>query len=238
MAREFEARYAASSLVLYPSRAFNAERYPGPPKRLLEAVGNFTCAYAGSINSPGFVNALALLAHALKHVGGRLLIYGSIARHHARTMGLDAPNIDIMGLIPSAQLIEELRSKADALFVPMSFTACDRANMELSFPSKLTDYTAAALPLLIRGPEYCSAVQWALANDGVAEIVISQDSASLLAAVDRLARQPSHRQALALTAFDAGERYFLHATAERLFRSVIVQPGPSAATAMGVARAT
>jgi hypothetical protein len=61
----------------------------------------------------------------------------------------------------------------------MSFNAVDRANMEISFPSKLTDYTAVGLPLLIYGPHYCSAVQWARENPGVAEVVTADNAETL-----------------------------------------------------------
>jgi hypothetical protein len=79
--------------------------------------------------------------------------------------------------------------------------------MMISFPSKLTDYTAAGLPLLVQGPGYCSAVRWALENPGVAEVVSDLSPAALEAAVARL-KDSSHRLSLAHRAIDVGGRYF------------------------------
>ena len=75
--------------------------------------------------------------------------------------GLDLPNIRLGGLLKSDELLRRLRADADVLFVPMSFAADDHDNMRMGFPSKLTDYTAVGLPLLIAGPADCSAVRWA-----------------------------------------------------------------------------
>ena len=80
--------------------------------------------------------------------------------------------------------------------------------MEVSFPSKLTDYTAVGLPLLIIGPEYCSAVRWARANPAVAEVVVTDHAEALTTAVNRLAINPAYRISLATAALAAGEQYF------------------------------
>src|SRR5687768_10395858 len=112
-----------------------------------------------------------------------------------------------------------LREEADALFVPMSFDESDRANMEMAFPSKLADYTATGLPLLIYGPAYCSAVVWARDNQGVAEVV--EDKADLSDAINRLANDPSHRVALGKRALATGREYFTHARAQQVFHQCI-----------------
>jgi hypothetical protein len=109
-----------------------------------------------------------------------------------------------------------MRGEADALFVPMSFEDADRANMRISFPSKLTDYTGAGLPLLICGPEGCSAIRWARENPGVAEVVSEETEEALVAAVTRLANEPPYRLALATKAMAVGETMFSHAVAARL----------------------
>lgn len=216
MAEEYERRYGVPGDVLYPSRALDAVCYDGPPRRLSRMDKPFTCVFAGTINSGGIVSLLRQLAAALAMVGGRLVIYGPISEEAALASSLVGPNIVLGGLLPSARLIEVMRDEADALFVPMSFAEADRANMRISFPSKLTDYTAAALPLLICGPEDCSAVRWARENPGVAEVVSHEAEAAMVAAVTRLANEPSHRLALATRAMAVGEAMFSHAAAARV----------------------
>jgi hypothetical protein len=217
MAREYARRYGVEGSVLYPSRALDARRYEATPPRLRARTGPLTCVFAGTINSRGIVAGLRLLTRCLERLGGRLLIYGPLTSEAARAGGLEAANIELGGLLPSSRLIEELREVADVLFVPMSFDAADRSNMEISFPSKLTDYTSVGLPLLIYGPPYCSAVQWALENPTVAEVVTIEDGHALSEALLRMAGDTRHLRALAEKALAIGEAYFSHQAAIEVF---------------------
>lgn len=89
--------------------------------------------------------------------------------------------------------------------------------MTLAFPSKLADYTAAGLPLLVYGPACCSAVTWARENEGVAEVVDTNDGSHLAAAVARLAVDPSRRLTLARRALEVGRRYFTRDAVQQVF---------------------
>ena len=93
--------------------------------------------------------------------------------------------------------------------------ASDRANMEMAFPSKLADYTATGVPLLIYGPSYCSAIAWARENPGVAELV--ENEPDLAPAIELLATNPDHRIALGKRALDSGREYFTHARVQQRF---------------------
>ena len=90
----------------------------------------------------------------------------------------------------------------------MTFEVKWREHMSLSFPSKLTDYTATGLPLLIFGPPYCSAVRWARENPGVAEVVDQEDTQELTMAVERLCQDPAYRSRLGAHASTKGQEYF------------------------------
>ncbi len=120
-----------------------------------------------------------------------------------------------------------LRDEADALFVPMSFDASDRANMEMAFPSKLADCTATGLPLLIYGPTYCSAVAWARENEGVAEVVEAEPQLS--EAIKRLANNPAHRVVLGRRALDVGSEYFTHERVRQVFSAALCETSASSA---------
>ena len=58
------------------------------------------------------------------------------------------------------QLAESLQNFQAALVV-MSFAPPHRRRMTTSFPSKMIDAMQLGLPVVIWGPEYCSAVKWA-----------------------------------------------------------------------------
>lgn len=219
MSRAYCERYGKPADVIYPSRAANCQEFEDPPARLGHNDKPFTIAFAGTINSNGYIRALIALQDALKPVGGRLLIFGPLTTDAAQRAGLDEPNTEVCGLLSSASLMVRLREEADALFVPMSFDASDRANMEMAFPSKLADYTATGLPLLIYGPTYCSAVAWARENPGVAEVV-----EELPKSVEYLANNPGRRVALGKRALEVGRQYFTHKHVQQVFhRALSVQ---------------
>ena len=221
MVESYKRRYGVAGDVLYPSRAADATRYAEPPARLVKNPAVFTCAFAGTISAPGTARALRSLAAALSHRGSRLLIYGPLTPREASANGLDAENIELRGLLPSSDLMIVLREQADTLFVPMSFDAADRANMEICFPSKLTDYTAIGLPLLIYGPRYSSAVRWANDNRRVAEVVDEESGDALATAIDRLADDPERRIALARNSLTVGDAFFSHHVARSIFFSAL-----------------
>jgi glycosyltransferase involved in cell wall biosynthesis len=215
MGRFYEERYGAPATVVYPSRTADCADFEEPPARLADREHQFTVVFAGTINSRGYVQALTAVQQAVERVNGRLVIFGPLTVEAAEQAGLSHPNIEIGGLLDSSELLMRLREEADALFVPMSFAASDRANMEMAFPSKLADYTATGIPLLIYGPSYCSAVAWARENPGVAEVVEAERD--LAQAVARLAKNPDHRLSLGQRALDTGREYFSHARIQQRF---------------------
>jgi hypothetical protein len=219
MSRFYEGRYGAPATVVYPSRAAHASEFEKPPARIGSNDSQFTIAFAGTINSQGYIDALRALQNALKPVNGRLLIFGPLTVNVAEQIGLNDPSTKICGLLSSEQLLARLRDEADALFVPMSFADSDRGNMTMAFPSKLADYTATGLPLLIYGPAYCSAVNWASDNPGIAEVVESESG--LRGAVASLAQHPDHRLALGTRVLEVGREYFSHARVQQVFHQVL-----------------
>jgi hypothetical protein len=223
--REFyHSRYGSEGTVLYPSRAADCPVFDYPPERIGRNDHQFTVAFGGTINTAGYARALKALATALELVCGRLLIFGPLAIEAAQQHGLTGSNISVCGLIASGELMARFRQEADVLFVPMSFDPDDRPNMEAGFPSKLTDYTAVGLPLLIYGPPYCSAVRWARKNHGVAEVVDDETPEALSKSIQRLAGSAAHRFILGKKALSVGRRYFEFESVEHVFQNAIAKP--------------
>lgn len=219
MQHDYETRYGPRAEVLYPCRAADLPQFTDPPERLARNDHRFTIAFAGTINSIGYIKALIALSDALNSVNGRLLIFGPLTVEQASQTGLDLSNVTIAGLLSWPELMSRLREETDALFVPMSFDESDRSNMEMAFPSKLADCSAVGVPLLIYGPNYCSAARWARDNPGVAEVVEAQDG--LAEVVKRLANDPVLRQELGSRAIEVGESYFAHETVQAVFNRTL-----------------
>ena len=219
MSRAYCERYGEPAVVLYPSRARECPEFEDPPARLATNQKRFTIAFTGTINSNAYIRAILALQDALKPVRGRLLIFGPLTSDEAQRYALDHPNTGVCGLLSPTDLLTRLREEADALFVPMSFDPSDRTNMEMAFPSKLADGTAAGLPLLIYGPSNCSAVSWARENPGVAEVVEAEDA--LCNAIYGLAKEPDRRVALGKCALEVGRQYFAHERAQQVFHRAL-----------------
>ena len=222
MGARFRKRYGKDAEVLFPSRSASAPNFEIPPARLAHEPKEFTVAFAGTINSPGYLRALVTLSKTLENFSGRLLIFGPLDEAAARKCGLNSPNVTLGGLLNPDELLLRLRSEADCLFVPMSFDSADRPNMELAFPSKLADYTAVGVPLMIYGPRYCSAVQWAYENSGVAQVIDEEDDAQLASAIKTLVTKPNLRSELARQALKVGREYFRAGKAQKQFENALL----------------
>jgi hypothetical protein len=213
----YSQRYGVPGEVLYPSRAADCPDYSAPPEHLREARPSLTGVFAGTINSEGYARAVRQLAQSLAELGGRLLLFGPLRSEEIRRRKLDLPNVIACGLVSFRELIERCRAEADFLYVPMSFDAADRPNMELSFPSKLADYTASGLPLVIYGPSYCSSVRWVKENPGVAECIETEDPSKLREALRGLGDSGLLRFQMATKGLKLGAQMFGHAQLQNRF---------------------
>jgi hypothetical protein len=222
MSAAYAKRYRVSAEVIYPMRAIDCAEFAAPPARVGQRPdGPLTIAFAGSINSNGYIQALLALQEALAAVGGRLLIFGPLSADEARLCGLNDSHTTVRGLLSATELLTCLREEADGLFVPMSLAPEDRTNMDLAFPSKLADCTAVGLPLIIQAPPYSSVAGWAHDNNGVAEVIDTDRGADLSQALVRLATDSTRRLALAKRALEVGRRYFAHEAVQDVFDRAI-----------------
>jgi glycosyltransferase involved in cell wall biosynthesis len=215
MEETYRDRYGVVGDVLYPSRGKDSLYFAEPAPSLQGRCAPFTIAYGGSIKVE-YARSLQRIATALQSSCGRLIVYGLYTT--AAVDRLRGPNIEWRGRVSSEEFIRQCRNEAHAMYIPMSYDEKDRLNMEISFPSKLADSTAVGLPLVIDGPEYCSAVLWARQNPGVAEVVTSQDVDFLTAAILRL-QDRAYRHRLAAEAISRGMQYFARERAVKLLHA-------------------
>jgi hypothetical protein len=205
MAEKYTAEFGARGELLHYGRAVSALEFTTPPDRLKMPAQSLHFAYAGSVASVAYGMLLGALAKLLEQRGHRFSLFTSMASDAGQRYGLDGPNVTLRPIVPLNDLIRFLHEQADVLYVPMSYEPDDRPNMEISFPTKLADYTAAALPILIQGPPYCSAVRWSLEYPFSAEVV--DRPPDLGGAIERL-ENPEHRWRLAEGAVVASQACF------------------------------
>jgi glycosyltransferase involved in cell wall biosynthesis len=224
MAEDYARRYGRPAAVLYPARSVDAPLYDAPPAGLGGPTRPFTVAFAGSLHTnlqPG----CAMLARALAQIGGRLLIFGPTDETASRLAGVTGGHVEYRGLLRSEDLIKAMRAEAHALFVPLSFEAQFVDDVRFSFPSKLTDYTACGLPILMQAPSYSAAMAWARQHPGVAEIIEEDGPEALLAAVGRLSTDGARRERLGAEALRVGRSCFSADHAESVLRACLSSSG-------------
>ncbi|WP_199309764.1 glycosyltransferase [Synechocystis sp. FACHB-383] len=107
---------------------------------------------------------------------------------------------------PRDELNDWLAS-ADAFLVTMSFDPALRRRMETSFPSKLPEYAQFGKPIIIWGPEYCSAVKWGLDSDR-ALVITDKNPTSVVFALEKLQCSPEKQQYYAQQARMAADKEF------------------------------
>jgi hypothetical protein len=225
MEEEYRHNYGVAGEVLYPLRPKDCPSFDGVPQSYNKNGRPLVGVYAGRILNAGYARLVVDLAKCLEKRGGSLLLYGPHSPDDLRRWGLDRQNVSPQGLAGPAQLISQLRKEADFAFVPMAFDADEMDyNMRVSFPSKLVDYTATGLPLLVWGPEDCSAVRWARLHAPVAEVVTSKEVGEIDAALERL-EQPRHRERLGRASLELGDRLFAYSgCVYTLFRALMSNP--------------
>lgn len=168
--------------ILYPipqaSRPKPADYVPSGPEK------PFRVLYAGNLAEYGPMVADAL-RESLKYPNLRLEVRGKNPawpedfRQDMKQRGL------WLEFAPRDQL-ETWFQSADAYLVTMEFKPNLRRSMETSFPSKLAEYTHYARPLVIWGPDYCSAAEWS--QNGSKALSVSQaDPSALCTAIHALA---------------------------------------------------
>ena len=151
-----------------------------------------------------------LIESALHAVNGsgwvRLEVFGSSplwtsgAEDEFRSRGV------YRGFIPPDQLADSLQGFQAALVV-MSFAPSHRRRMITSFPSKMIEAMQLGLPVVVWGPEYCSAVQWARQGER-ALCVTDPNPSTLRRALEDLAASPSPQERLAISAREAAAGEF------------------------------
>jgi len=110
------------------------------------------------------------------------------------------------GFVSRKVLMEEL-NQANALLLTMSFEKRYKRRTKMSFPSKLLDYCQFGKPIIIWGPDYCSAIQWGLQHQS-ALVVTSPSAKDLVQAIRELATQPGKQNYLGNRTLDIAQSIF------------------------------
>ncbi len=118
----------------------------------------FRILYCGNLGDYGAMLGEAL-EESLKHSEILLQVRGANPNWANNIKQKMCSNGRWLEFAPRSE-IDKWMASADAFLIPMVFETEMRRRMETSFPSKLIEFAQFGKPLIIWGPEYCSATRW------------------------------------------------------------------------------
>lgn len=208
MEREYERRFGVPGGVLLPSRSAKGVVFSKPRASLQDPIRSGKIFYAGAVSSQSF-REMDAIAGILKGKGHQLIIYSGIKP----PPGFTPQYLERRPPVSAAELveIERLHEEADMLLLYSDFSSSAREVVKTLFPSKLVDYTAAAVPIVVVAPEDTCITDYVRSRPTVAELVIGNDPAKVASAIEQLLAQPDRRKLLAEGAVAVGMEDFDHA---------------------------
>jgi glycosyltransferase involved in cell wall biosynthesis len=162
---------------------------------ILSPEKSFRLVYAGSLSGI-YAPMLQALCIALQDVQKLQLKLFGRPQNWLNSLLQPLEKQDIYGGLVSRDLLRQELNSASALLVTISFDPKNRRWAETSFPSKLVEYCQYTKPVIIWGPEYCSAVRWGRKYQS-ALVVTSPSAQELVNAIKELAVQPEKQKYLA-----------------------------------------
>ena len=223
MERLCRERYGVPGDVLYPIRGGDLLPRPVAEAGALKRPPGLTLGFVGNLNY-GYGDELLRLCSSLRSSGTRLVIFSSPPGASCSAL-LEARDIvDFRGFAPAEQAWAAVKSECDAVILPYPNPAGRmEALYRFHFPSKLPEYLALGIPVIVTGPDYATGVSWALNNPGSAVAWTGVDPLGLARLLIDLRDNSELRLRLADGALSAGASAFDPACIEAEFRRHLIE---------------
>ncbi|MEH1789725.1 MAG: glycosyltransferase family 4 protein [Nostoc sp.] len=218
MRDHLEKVYGVRGNVLYPNRSETLSHRNIEYSFTLREPEVLTVGYAGSL-AYGYGQQLEQMIPAFLQARAKLRIYSQ------STLENNCPNIVTnCGYASTAEVTWELvKAECDAVILPYFWSDNYTMLYKTHFPSKLSEYLALGMPVLIFGPDYATGVKWGLQHpDDV--LVVTENKAQLWSdALMKLRDSAQLRQHLSQAALSVGDQDFNPASICDQFLSSIQQ---------------
>jgi len=209
MEEEFARRYGVRGEVLYPNRS--EELAPRDPRLnlSLRTPGRLTLGFVGNPNY-GYGEQLVKMIPALREAQAKLVAYGHEPRGAAAPLKEACDVVELRGFVPTPEEAwEAIKRDCDVLVFPYLDPAGAMERMySIHFPSKLPEYLAAGMPIVMIGPDSATGVRWAQRNREAVHLLRSAAPESWASDLRRLAEDADLRGRLAAAALLAGHQQF------------------------------
>jgi glycosyltransferase involved in cell wall biosynthesis len=217
--------------VLPPNRSEAIAARPLAASATLRTPGTLTIGYAGSL-AYGYGAGLCELLPALETSHARLCLYTD------QRLPQESPFVEYRGRGKTPEETwSRVQGECDAVVLAYAWDEAYRSLYETHFPSKLPEYLALGLPVLIAGPPDAAGVRWGLENGGAGLVLNERSLPAAQQALRDLRETSSRRQELAAGALAAGSAQFdpvrIRETFVGVLQSLTVRPENPPGTAHG-----
>jgi glycosyltransferase involved in cell wall biosynthesis len=185
----------ANTHILYPTGALMPRSDDGYGPEVPSRTRPFTVFFGGSLGDwyGLMLESLVTTARETLH-NVRFRIFGSLQTWSTSFESWAAREGIYGGYLPFSRL-SEIAAQCDLLLLPMGFGDSCAQVERTSFKTKFLDYLSFRRPILVWGPEYCTAVRVAREYDS-AECVTSAEAYACATAIGALAAKPERRAEL------------------------------------------
>jgi hypothetical protein len=126
-----------------------------------QASAPLTLGYAGSV-AYGYGEELVKLIDVLREVGARIRMFSPKPSGILDPLNHATDVVEICGYRPALEAWKEIQATCDAVILPYSLPAGGNELLyRTHFPSKLTEYLALGMPVIVSGPEWATGVRYA-----------------------------------------------------------------------------
>jgi glycosyltransferase involved in cell wall biosynthesis len=198
--------FGAPGSVLYPNRGEDLLPRPLELAGQLRRPPSLTLGFAGNLNF-GYGEGILAMLPAVRAVGARVVIYGRPPGGAAAALAEARDCCEFRGFVPSAEAWAAIQRDCDAVWLPYPDLGGQMERLYTHhFPSKLPEYLALGMPVVVTGPEYATGVRWARKNLGPELCAGSVDDVRGL--LGKLSGDAPARRLLAERCLTSGERDF------------------------------
>jgi glycosyltransferase involved in cell wall biosynthesis len=201
-------RFGVAGDVLYPNRGEDLAPRPFAEADRLRQPGRLTVGFAGNLYY-GYGAALSQLLPAIRAAGIKLVVYGRPPAAELAALAAATDCCEFRGFVPAADAWNGIQRDCDAVWLPYPDPAgAMEALYRHHFPSKLPEYLALGLPVIVTGPDYATGLRWARANPTAVASTAGADHTAFTALLRDLTVNPARRRQLAESGWAAGQRDF------------------------------
>lgn len=197
-------RHGVAGTVMYPNRSETTIPRPPHVSGSLKEPGILTLGFAGGM-SYGYGDRLLELVPVFRKASVKVRVYGG----NLPTTGCSDILLNQGRVSTPEALWERVKDECDAVLLPYCLPHHGHQNLfRTHFPSKLPEYLALGMPVIITGPSYATGVKWGLCHPESCLVLAEQDGDRLSNALIQLRLDGGLRLRLSTNSVAAGNRDF------------------------------